>query len=211
MSNSVSTSSVEPPRPASETELLPELQIERAGDDLVGIEGERRLACERAPAERAVEVLQIQRGVRAFLQQLATGVEREAEIAGPASDELAGIERTRAGVYLPADAGFQQHGARRREIAGLLHDGELFDLDLFGRAVDVEIDGGELAGRADGEVAVGGEGLRRAVHLHFAMRAEWLADPFLRELDVFPGDVEVGVEEGLYCSGIRRNAPRPSR
>ncbi len=79
---------------------------------------------------------------------------------------------------MPADARLQQHVASRSEITGLLHDGEALDLDLLGRAMDVEVDGGELARRTDGEVAVGGELGRGAVDLDFTVGVEELADPF---------------------------------
>ena len=66
-SKSASRSSVLPPLPVTATALLPERRLQRAGDDLLGIQRERAAARERPAAQRAVEAFQVELRVRTLL------------------------------------------------------------------------------------------------------------------------------------------------
>ena len=79
--------------------------------------------------------------------------------------ERARIETIGLGVELPVDLRLQHDFTAGVEAALRLLQFELAQGDLFRRAVELECDLGEFAGRAQREVAVRSELLCRATHI----------------------------------------------
>ncbi len=165
---------------------LARCEREIAVDDVARFQLEIGVARNGPLAQRAAELVELDRRVGTVVGQRAFGRELEIDCARPFGRERAGIELARLRRQLPADRGLELDRALRIEAALGLLERELLQRDRFGRAVEIERDVRELARRTDRERAFGVEFLRAARCVDLAVRRQRLADEIGRQLDAFP-------------------------
>ena len=155
------------------------------------------MAADRAPAQLARQLADLQRGVRAagaVRGQAAAAGDVEIQGAAPAGEQLAGVELVGACFGLPGQVRPQRQRAVRLQAALCLFQLQRVQGDQLRGAVEVQRQLRELARRPDVDVAFGVVRVGAAAGLERAAAGQCLAGQVRRQQQVVPADVQCGAE-----------------
>ena len=180
-------------------------EFETAVQHLLRRQVQLAVAADRALAQVAGELADLQRGVEAAGHALPSAGDVGIQRALPVRQQLAGVERRGADFGLPRQRRLQDQLTAGLKLALGLFQFERAHLQALRRAVQLQRQLRRLAGRTQLQIALHPVRVDAAAGLELTAAGQHLADQLGRQLQVAPADLQVGGERpGVELHGAAR-------